>query len=168
MSIAAGGTLLNVFGGKITTFRVLAEAALEKIRPALSNMGGRWTAGVPLPGGDFPVNGVDVLKDGLIRDYPFLTEAWAMRLVRAYGTEAREILGTAKEFSDLGKDFGATLTEAEVDWMMRREFVEAAEDAVWRRSRLGLRMTPEQISAVQDWIVARIANPGVFADVNGG
>ena len=142
-----GAPLLSVFGGKITTYRKLAQQALAKL-----DLGEDWTAGVPLPGGDFPVNGVADLIAGLQRDYPFLTDKWAARLVRAYGTEAREILGDAKIATELGTDFGATLTEAEVRWMMTREYVRTAEDAVWRRTKLGLRLSAEQIEAIDTWI----------------
>jgi glycerol-3-phosphate dehydrogenase len=147
-----GAPLLNVFGGKITTYRKLAEAALAKLAPYFPQAGGIWTAGVPLPGGDFPVDGVDRLIEGLLRGYPFLTTAWARRLVRAYGTEAVDILGAARAASDLGRDFGATLTEAEVRWQMQHEFATQAADVVWRRTRLGLKMTEAQIAALEDWM----------------
>mgnify|MGYP000091375488 CR=1 FL=1 len=87
-------------------------------------------------------------------DYPFLDQFWAVRLIRAYGTEAWDMLGTAKSATDLGRDFGATLTEAEVRWQMDREFAREAEDIVWRRTKLGLRMSAEQITALRDWIGA--------------
>ena len=142
-----GAPLLSVFGGKITTYRKLAQQVLAKLE-----LGEDWTAGVALPGGDFPVDGVAVLVAGLLRDYPFLTDKWAQRLVRAYGTEARAILGDAKGAADLGEDFGATLTAAELRWMIAREYVQSAEDAVWRRTKLGLLLSKEQIAAVDAWI----------------
>ena len=134
----AGAPLLNVFGGKITTYRKLAEAALEKIVPFFPSAKGAWTAGVPLAGGDFPVDGVDALVDGLKADYPFLDDFWARRLVRTYGTEARDMLGDAKSPEDLGEDFGATITARELDRAMEVEWVRSAEDFVWRRTKLGL------------------------------
>jgi glycerol-3-phosphate dehydrogenase len=100
---------------------------------------------VPLPGGDFPHDGVAALTADLKRKHPFLTDYWAARLVRAYGTEAAIILGGATSADALGQDFGATLTEAEVRWLMTREYATAAADVVWRRSKLGLRMTADQI-----------------------
>ena len=150
----AGAPLLNVFGGKITTYRRLAEAALARLAPHFPQAGGDWTAGVALPGGDFAVDGFGALVDSLRRRYPFLDEAHARRLVRAYGTEAAEILGTAKEPGDLGRDFGATLTEAELRWQMRREYAREAADVVWRRTRLGLKMTGAEIAALDDWMRA--------------
>lgn len=147
-----GAPVLNIFGGKITTYRRLAESALEKIAVHLPGRGGKWTAGVPLAGGDFPVDGVERLVADLQARHPFLTPGWARRLVRAYGTEAREILGTAASAEALGRDFGATLREAEVVWLMRREYARTAEDIVWRRSKLGLRLEPAQIAALEDWM----------------
>ena len=110
---------------------------------------------MPLPGGDFPVDGVAALIAGLHHDYPFLTIAHARRLVRAYGTEARKVLGGARALADLGRDFGATLTEAEVIWLMEHEYARTAEDVVWRRNKLGLRLSSEQVAALQDWMAGR-------------
>jgi glycerol-3-phosphate dehydrogenase len=147
-----GAPLLNVFGGKITTYRRLAEAVLDRIAPFLPGLKGAWTKGVPLPGGDFPVDGLEVLSDELLRNYPFLTPAWARRLLRCYGTEARTVLGGAVSTADLGEDFGATLTERELRWMMTHEFARTAEDVVWRRTKLGLRMTKGQIARLALWM----------------
>ena len=147
---AQGAPLLNVFGGKITTYRRLAEAALAKLSDHLP-MSGDWTAGVALPGGDFKVSEVDDKMAQLEADYPFLTQRWAKRLIRAYGTDAWKLLGNAKAIADLGQDFGATLTEAEVHWLHDKEYARAAEDIVWRRSKLGLRMDPAQIAALEAW-----------------
>ncbi|MBV0910944.1 glycerol-3-phosphate dehydrogenase [Anianabacter salinae] len=149
---AGGAPLLNVFGGKITTYRRLAESALTRIAEHLPKTGKAWTAGVPLPGGDFPVDGVAAQIDALVADYPFLDPEWAGRLVRAYGTEARQVLGAATNEAELGDDFGASLTAAEVHWLMNREFARSAEDVVWRRSKLGLRMTKAQITALEAWM----------------
>jgi glycerol-3-phosphate dehydrogenase len=147
-----GAPVLNVFGGKITTYRRLAESALDKISEHLPHATGKWTAGVPLPGGDFPVDGVDALVEALKDAYPFLVHAWARRLVRAYGTEAHDVLAGAKTVGDLGTDFGATLTEAEVTWLMRKEYARTAEDVVWRRNKLGLRLSPAQIATLDAWM----------------
>jgi glycerol-3-phosphate dehydrogenase len=149
LSLEDGGApLLNVFGGKITTYRRLAEAALAKLSPFFPTVTGDWTAGVALPGGDFAVDGFEALVEDLRADYAFLSERWARRLVRAYGTEARAILGDAKDASDLGRDFGATLTETELSWLMMREYARSAEDVIWRRSKLGLRLTKDQVAEV--------------------
>ncbi|MBU9697702.1 glycerol-3-phosphate dehydrogenase [Rhodobacteraceae bacterium HSP-20] len=147
-----GAPLLNVFGGKITTYRRLAESALEKLQPFFPQATGPWTARVPLPGGDFAHDAVPALTAALKSRFPFLTDYWAARLIRAYGTEAETILGTARSAADLGRDFGATLTEAEVRWLMAHEFARAAADVVWRRTKLGLRMTGEQIAALDAYM----------------
>ncbi|MCW8844160.1 MAG: glycerol-3-phosphate dehydrogenase, partial [Rhodobacteraceae bacterium] len=147
----AGAPLLNVFGGKITTYRRLAEAALAKLGPYFPQAGGDWTAGVALPGGDFAVGDKSGLIERLCSDYPFVTGQWAARLMRAYGTEAWEVLGQATCVEDLGQSFGATLTEAELRWMRDREYARCGEDALWRRSKLGLHMSAEQRAAVDAW-----------------
>lgn len=149
----AGPACLHVFGGKITTYRRLAEHALERLAPHVQ-AGAPWTAGAPLPGGDFPVNGLSALAENLRRSYPFLTESWAARLAHAYGTEADAMLGGARTAADLGRDFGATLTEAELRWMMTREWAQTSEDAVWRRSKLGLRLDAGQIAEIERFMSA--------------
>ena len=164
-----GAPLLNVFGGKITTHRRLAEAALGKLAPFFPNAGGRWTARQPLPGGDFGHDKAPDLVESLKRDYPFLSGVWARRLVRAYGTDCAKMLGSARSASDLGLEFGATLTAAEVDWLVTNEFARTAEDIVWRRTKLGLRMTPHQVSLLQSYIDGRSETAGnVLKVVNSG
>ena len=149
-----GPLLLNIFGGKITTYRKLAEDAWDRLKPHFPGARAHWTAGVPLPGGDFPVDGVDRLIDDLCTAHPFLSRAWASRLVRAYGTEAALILTGAQTAADLGRDFGATLTEAELRWLMTHEYARTAQDVVWRRSKLGLRLTAEQVAAIDAFMAA--------------
>ena len=150
-----GAPLLNVFGGKITTYRRLAESALEKIAPQFPKLPGPWTAGVALPGGDFPVDGFDDQISGLRAAFPFLSDPWARRLVRAYGTEAREVLNGASSAQDLEPEFGATLTGREVAWLMDKEYAHTAEDVVWRRSKLGLRLDAAQIARIDGWMQQR-------------
>ncbi len=156
-----GPPLLNVFGGKITTYRRLAESALAKLSPFFPQAKPAWTARVALPGGDFPHDGVAALTASLKAQHPFLTDYWAARLVRAYGTEAEQILGKATTPEALGQDFGATLTEAEVRWLMSHEFAGSAADVVWRRSKLGLRMTADQIETLDRFMAdaARAISP---------
>ena len=139
-----GVPVLNVFGGKITTYRMLAEHALRKIAESFPQMAEAWTAGVPLPGGDFPVQDVPDLKSQLMTEFSFLDEAWANRLIRTYGTEAQSILHGTRTKGDLGEEFGATLTEREVHWLMEHEFAQTAEDVIWRRTKLGLRLSKDQ------------------------
>lgn len=148
-----GAPLLNIFGGKITTYRKLAENAMKKLVPLIGG-DAPWTDCAPLPGGDFPVSRRDQLVTDLQKAYPFLGETWGLRLIKAYGTDAINALGPAKTAADLGRDFGATLTEAEVKWLMKKEYAQTAEDVVWRRTKLGLRMTPDQIAALDAYMAA--------------
>ena len=140
--------LLNIFGGKITTYRRLAEAAMARLAPFFPDLPDAWTAGVPLPGGDFPVADAPEMPERLRADHPFLSQPEAERLVRAYGTDAWNILAGANERPTLGRDFGAGLSEAELRWLMRREWAQRAEDVVWRRTRLGLRLSPDEIDTI--------------------
>jgi glycerol-3-phosphate dehydrogenase len=151
-----GAPLLSIYGGKITTYRRLAEEALERLAPYLRSTKARegWTAKSPLPGGDLDVSAITALSAELICGYPFLAPAHANRLAHAYGTRAGKLLGSAKSFADLGQSFGATLTESEVRYLMVSEWARTAEDIVWRRSKLGLRLSPAEIAAIDDWIVA--------------
>jgi glycerol-3-phosphate dehydrogenase len=139
-----GGPLLNIFGGKLTTYRRLAEEALEKLKPFFPTMSGQWTASRALPGGDFDWQAFDKYVEKLRGDYAFLAPQLARRLARAYGTKAREILGNAKSMKDLGADYGAGLTACEVSYLMRHEFAETCEDILKRRSKLYLHMTDSE------------------------
>lgn len=154
----AAAPLLTVFGGKITTFRRLAENAVEKLGGHFPAMGPAWTAGASLPGGGFALGGCAALTGDLRRAYPFLDLPWAQRLVRAYGTDAFVMLGAARGAGDLGQDFGATLSACEVRWLMAHEFAVCAEDVLWRRSKLGLRMSAAQVRALEAWM--RANGPG--------
>ncbi len=156
---SGGAPILNIFGGKITTYRKLAEDALDKIARHLPDVADHWTAGVAMPGGDFAVTEVAAKITQLAGDYPFLTQTWARRMIRAYGTNAWHILGDAKTATDLGRDFGATLSEAEVRWLMTHEFARHAEDVVWRRSKLGLRLDADEVAALEDWMTSAHTRP---------
>jgi glycerol-3-phosphate dehydrogenase len=152
-----GVPLLSIYGGKITTHRRLAEEVLQRLAPYLTATKARegWTAKSPLPGGDMDVSAIPALTAELVREYPFLTPAHAGRLAHAYGTRAGKLLGTAKSMADLGQSFGATLTESEVRYLMSAEWARTAEDVVWRRSKLGLRLSSDEIAAIDDWMAAR-------------
>ena len=158
---STGAPVLNVFGGKITTYRKLAEAAMTKLGEVLPGLKSDWTKGVPLPGGDFPVNGVQSQIDALRSAHPFLTERWAKRLIRAYGTEAATILTGAQSAEDLGEDFGATITARELDWSIANEWTRKADDVLWRRTKLGLRLNADQITRVDAYIAAQTAQSPV-------
>lgn len=151
---AEGAPILNIFGGKITTYRKLAEDAMDKIVRFFPDTSGHWTAGVALPGGDFGVGDVDALIDRLATEYDFLGPIWARRMVRAYGTDSWKILGEAMTDADLGTAFGATLTEREVIWLMTHEFARTAEDVIWRRNKLGLRLSAQEGAKLEQWMQA--------------
>lgn len=147
-----GAPVLTVLGGKITTYRRLAENAVDKVAGVLGHRVSGWTSGVALPGGNFPVDGVDAEIERLRARYPFLDGSWARRLVRGYGTLAEKMLGSARTPADLGTAFGATLHAREVQWLVEEEFARTAEDILWRRSKLGLRLSGEQVSAVSECV----------------
>jgi glycerol-3-phosphate dehydrogenase len=140
--------LLNIFGGKITTYRRLAEDALEKLGSHMRNAGEPWTRGAALPGGDFSVEEFEELVAGLERDNPQTESALVRRLARTYGTRAREILAVA----DPGIHFGADLYQREVEYLVRTEWAMTAEDILWRRTKLGLRLSAEQVGHLDQWL----------------
>ncbi|MEO1494742.1 MAG: glycerol-3-phosphate dehydrogenase [Pseudomonadota bacterium] len=144
-----GAPLLNIFGGKITTYRKLAEEALSELAPVFPDAQRPWTAGAAMPGGDFPVDGFDRLCEALVSRHPWLDPVIARRLARAYGTDAAAIIGGAERFEDLGEHFGAGLTEAELRHLMHREWARTADDVIWRRSKLGLRLNDDQKQRLQ-------------------
>lgn len=144
---ASGGSLpplINIFGGKITTYRRLSESMMEKVEALIGKKGEPWTADAPLPGGDFAVNGYQAEVDALVATYPFIAHRHAARLIRLYGTRATRILAAATSLEDLGRCFGGDLYEAEIRYLMVEEWAETAEDVLWRRSKLGLTLTDEE------------------------
>ncbi|NOX74569.1 MAG: glycerol-3-phosphate dehydrogenase [Alphaproteobacteria bacterium] len=147
--------LISIYGGKITTYRKLAEQAVAELAPYVELSGLPWTAHAPLPGGDFAFDGRADLVKHLSADYPFLVARDARRLVAAYGTDAWKMLRDAKEATDLGQDFGAGLSAREVDWLMTREWAQTAEDVLWRRTKCGLRMGADQVKALEIWMAKR-------------
>jgi glycerol-3-phosphate dehydrogenase len=146
--------LLNVFGGKLTTYRRLSEHALEKIGEAIGKKGGPWTARSHLPGGDFPVKGYAAEVSKLKADYPFLAEAHARRLVRRYGTLAASLLAEAKSIADLGHCFGSDLYEAEVRYLVSNEWAVTAQDILWRRTKNGLYLQMDEVQKLEEYMAA--------------
>jgi glycerol-3-phosphate dehydrogenase len=145
--------LLSVFGGKITTYRHLAESAVAKLAHWLPQLNGpSWTASKPLPGGDFPVRDAAVVGNALLTNYPFLDAATAKRLARTYGTRADNWLGNAQSLADLRQDFGHGLTAAEVDYLVTQEWARTADDILWRRTKLGLRLNAAQTETLVQYL----------------
>ena len=144
--------LINIFGGKITTYRRLAEAMLERIEAVLGKKGKAWTASAVLPGGDFPATAFDDEVSRLKRDYPFLELRLAKRLMRLYGTQSRKILGPAKSHAELGRAFGGDLYEAEVRHLIRNEWAATADDVLWRRTKRGLQLSADEKTVLEDYM----------------
>lgn len=151
--------LLSVFGGKITTYRRLAEAALAKLAPHLP-MRGAWTATAPLPGGDFPHDGAPALAARLVSAHPWLAPATARRLVRQFGTEAHQLLDGA---DGPEPPLAADLTPREARWMIEREWARTPDDILWRRTKLGLRASAAEVAALARFMGAPAGMPGRHA-----
>lgn len=149
--------VLSIFGGKITTFRKLAEHALDELKAYFPAMKPAWTEKAKLPGGDMPDADFDRFFADTKKRWPFLPEALAYRLSRAYGTRIEELLGSAGSMADLGEDFGAGLTGAEVDYLVRREWARSAEDILWRRSKLGLHVPADAAQKIETYLSKRKA-----------
>ena len=147
----AGAPLLSVFGGKVTTFRRLAEDAVNQLAPRLNNSAKAWTRrGPPLPGGDeaHPRRLVEALR----QSHPFMPAAMVERLVFSYGTRVHTIVNGADRLAALGHRFGADLYQAEVDYLVENEWACCAQDILWRRSKLGLYMADAEISDLDRYL----------------
>jgi len=143
--------VLSVLGGKITTYRRLAEHALEKLQPLPGPIRGPWTATSPLPGGDLPGGDVDAFVAELRRRWPFLGDANCRRLAGAYGTRAMRLLESVQSRADMGEEFGGGMTRLEVDYLIQEEWARSAEDIAWRHSKTGLRATPAEQQRLRDY-----------------
>lgn len=152
---AQTGALINVFGGKLTTSRRLAESVLEKVEAVLGGKGPAWTKKSTLPGGDFGVKSFEAELRRLGMDYPAMEAGLLRRLLRLYGTRARVILGGAKSQADLGTHFGAGLYGAEVEYLVAQEWARSAVDILWRRTKLGLRVNAEDVARLEDYLAQR-------------
>lgn len=151
-----GAALLSVFGGKITTNRHLAESAIGELAGLLPVLAGPgWTAGKPLPGGEFGIDGYADFRAALGADYPFLENAVLDRIARAYGTRVRTWLGSAASLLDLGENFGHGLTAAEVDYMISHEWARNIDDILWRRSKLGLRFSAAEKAKLAQYVAEK-------------
>ncbi|MGZ8230706.1 MAG: FAD-dependent oxidoreductase, partial [Burkholderiales bacterium] len=136
--------LLSVFGGKITTYRRLAERALAKLAPYFPHMGQPWTAGAPLAGGDLPGGSVEAHIASLSKRYPRLPQSLVRTLAMRHGTRTGDVLEGSDTLSDLGEPFGAQLYAREVDYFVSREWAREGDDVLWRRTKAGLHLSPEE------------------------
>jgi glycerol-3-phosphate dehydrogenase len=146
--------LLSIFGGKITTYRKLAEHALEKLQPVMGFAKGPWTAGATLPGGDMPRADFAAYLAAARREHPWVPEALLRRWARAYGTRLAAITSGASRLEDLGADLGGGLYEAEVGYLVDHEWARTAEDILWRRSRLGLHVGDDTVANLEEMLDA--------------
>jgi glycerol-3-phosphate dehydrogenase len=146
--------VLTIIGGKITTYRHVAEEVLRKMAPWLPSARGPWTRGVPLPGGNFTV-GLERLARELSIAVPALATATAERLVRSYGTLARQIFAGCSDAASLGRHFGGGLYEREVAHLVDREWAMTAHDVLWRRTKLGLGFDEGGRRQLADWLSTR-------------
>jgi glycerol-3-phosphate dehydrogenase len=154
----ARAPLLSIFGGKITTYRRLAEAALERLAPFLPSFTmdrAGWTAFAALPGG--AAREPHALAQKLAKDYPFLDSSHASRLAATYGDRAHRILAGARTAADLGMAFGTTLTQAEVRYLKTEEFATTAADVLWRRTKLGLMFSTAEAAALDRFMAVGAA-----------
>lgn len=148
-----GAPLLTVYGGKITTYRHLAEEAVGLLGDRLEGFAGpHWTASESLPGGDFEPNETSAFLNNLQARYPFLSETDTLRIGRAYGTRAFRWLDDAREWADLGESLGGGLTAAELDYLRDQEWAVTVEDVLWRRTKLGLRLDTAQCEQVAAYL----------------
>lgn len=152
--------LLSVFGGKLTTYRKLAEHAMDKLQTYYPAIGPAWTKGSKLPGGDISGDRDDFAAQ-LRRRYAFLSEGLARRFARTYGSNSELILKEAKSIEDLGEHFGHELYEAELRYLVEHEWVRRVEDAIWRRTKLGMWLTDEQQARVAQWLAKRAGKPSL-------
>jgi glycerol-3-phosphate dehydrogenase len=152
-----GAPVLSVFGGKITTYRALAEHALAKLAPWFAGMRPAWTAGEPLPGGDLGGVSFEQFADvRLKRAAPWLPDAVRHGLARRHGALAGEVLGRATGMAALGTHFGADLYAREVDYLIAHEWACTADDILWRRTKAGLHLAPAQRAAVAEYVGQRV------------
>ncbi len=152
---AGTGAAINVFGGKLTTSRRLAESVLEKIEELLGKKGAPWTKTSRLPGGEFEPLAFDAELRRLGMEHAGMPQGLLRRLMRLYGTKSRTVLGDAKTVDDLGQHFGADLYAAEVDYLVANEWARTAQDVLWRRTKLGLRVSTEEAARLEDYLAQR-------------
>ncbi|MDE1467658.1 glycerol-3-phosphate dehydrogenase [Aurantiacibacter sp. D1-12] len=151
--VSRGAPILGIYGGKITSYRHVAEDAVEQLSARLPMLKGEsWTGKEPLPGGEFKYTAQEFLFDVLREDYPFLSETDIVRIGRAYGTRAGDWLGEAKSWDDLGRVFGAGLSEAEVEYLRDHEWAQTAEDVLWRRTKQGVHMSEAEQAALTEYM----------------
>jgi glycerol-3-phosphate dehydrogenase len=142
--------ILSIFGGKITTYRKLAEAAVDKLNPYFNKTGGQWTESSPLPGGNF--SNIERFTESVEIKYPWLPKKIRTRLIRSYGTRIFNLLNKMDSVESLGQDFGADLYEAEINYLIEKEWAIEIDDVIWRRTKRGLYLTKDQIALIKEFL----------------
>jgi glycerol-3-phosphate dehydrogenase len=157
---AAGAPVLTVYGGKITTYRRLAEHALERLATALPQATqvshDAWTASEPLPGGDLPGGDLEAFTRHCLDRWPRMPSPLVERLARTYGTRTAQLLGGAATAAELGRDHGCGLTSSEIGYLIEQEWARSAEDILWRRTRLGLEFPDSGLAELQQAVAQRL------------
>jgi glycerol-3-phosphate dehydrogenase len=152
---ALDAPLLSVFGGKITTYRKLAETAVDRLAPRLGNRAPRWTAPAFLPGGGLPGGSFAAFLRLVERRYPWLPAHLRRRYSRAYGTRIEHVIGNAASLEDLGDEVLPALHAREIEYLVREEWARTAEDILWRRSKLGLHLPAGAAPRLDEWLSRR-------------
>lgn len=152
-----GAPLLNVFGGKITTFRELAERGMHRLKHVFPKMGGDWTHDAPLPGGEIPNADYETFANSLRESYPWMPRKLVQHYGRLYGARTRDLVGKAGDLASLGQHFGGNLYEAEARYLVAKEWAQTAEDILWRRTKHRLHLTEAEQTGFADWFAANLA-----------
>jgi glycerol-3-phosphate dehydrogenase len=160
--ICDGANILSVYGGKITTFRRLSEQVADQTVAILGRGGQAWTAAAPLPGAETSGANFDTFVKTMRREFNWLPESLAHRLARAYGGRVRDILRGCKRLPDLGRHFGEQVYEAEIRYMVTKEWARTLEDVLWRRSKLGLHISEETERNIQDFLNEILTTEGAI------
>ena len=147
-----GAPGLSIYGGKITTYRRLAEHVMQKIQPFFPHLGKSWTAKAPLPGGDIPMADFKQFLQGLTKQYSWVPDKLLYRYARAYGTKTHVLLDKAKGLEDLGLEIVPDLYSREIEYLQRYEWAVTAEDILWRRSKLGLHLPKTASQQLQGYL----------------
>ncbi len=150
--------IINIFGGKITTYRRLAESVMEKVEGLFEKESeqnqGKWTKTAPLPGGDFAIDDFDLCCNKLNKQYPFLSADQCQHYFKRYGTRSQQMLGNATSIDDLGKDFGHGLYQCEIEYLINNEWARTAQDILWRRTKLGLKFSEAEYQVLEKWLMS--------------